>query len=197
LSPGQQVKGLIGVLTKDVRLYYDLMRFLKQKKLGFRMLAFDEPVPLDIGVILTSKDELGSIEFKPKLAVSDMELAVRKARLALLGISQAETVIVGVDPGPEPGIAVLCSGQIIETTKAHSPEQAAEIIIRILGDYAFGSSILNMGDGAPVWRDRLLALIFKQFDHVELIDEKNTSTRSHDTHVDAAVAIARHRSHKR
>jgi hypothetical protein len=197
LSSGQQVKSLIGVLTKDVRLYYDLMKFLKQKKLGFRMLAFDEPVPLDIGAILTSKEELGMIDFEPKIVVSDMELAIRKARLALLGISQAETVIVGVDPGPQPGIAVLCSGQIIETTKAHTPEQAAEIIIRILEDYAFGSSVLNMGDGAPAWRDRLLELIFKHFDHVELIDEKNTSTRSHDAHVDAAVAIARHRSQRR
>jgi len=197
LSPGQQVKGLIGVLTKDVLLYYDLMRFLKQKKLGFRMLAFDEPVPLDIGVILTSKEELDSIDFEPKFAVADMEIAVRRARLALLGISQAETVIVGVDPGPEPGIAVLCSGQIIETTKAHSPEQAAELIMRILEDYAFGSSILNIGDGAPAWRDRLLELIWKRFDKVQMVDETKTSTKSHNPHVDAAIAIARHRSQKK
>ncbi len=188
--------GLIGVLTTDVRLYYDLMAFLKKKDLGFRMLDFERPIPQDIGVILTSEGELESIGFEPKIAVTDIELSIRQARLALNGLSSDELVIVGVDPGPEPGIAVLCADRIIETQRAQSPEHAADIIIDILEDYAFQSSNLRMGHGSPEHRDRILAILTNYFDRVDIIDESSTSTRSHTPHVDAAVAIARHRRKK-
>ncbi len=189
----QDRKGIIGVLTTDVRLYYDLVNLLKKKDLGFRMLDFDKPVPHDIGVILTSEEEVDSIEFEPKIAVKDIELSIRQARLALRGLRSNETVIVGVDPGPSPGIAVLCTDQIIETKKAQSPEQAADIIIRILEDYAFEHSTLKMGHGSPEHRDKILAVISNYFDQVDIIDESSTSTKSHTPHIDAAVAIARHR----
>ncbi len=189
----QSRSGLIGILTTDVRLYYDLIRLLKSKSLEFKMLNFDEPIPLDIGVILTSEDEVKMINFEPKIAVKDIELGIRQARLALRGLSSDETVIVGVDPGPKPGIAVLCAGQIIETQRTHSPEEAADRIIEILGDYAFERSVLKIGHGSPEHRDRMLAVLSNYFTQVEIIDETRTSTKSHTTHVDAAIAIARHR----
>lgn len=157
------------------------------------MLSFDEPVPLNIGVVLTSKKEYDKIEFEPKVAVTDIELGIRQARLALKGLSNDETVIVGVDPGPKPGIAVICAGQIIETKRAQNPEHAADIIIHILEDYAFKKSVLKMGHGSPQHRDRMLAVLSNYFTQVEIIDETRTSTRSHTPHIDAAIAIARHR----
>lgn len=187
---------IIGVLTADVRLYYDLMNLLKKKNIIFRMLNFDEPVPHDIGVILTSCEELEKIDFEPKIAVEDIETSIRHARLALRGLSNTETIIVGVDPGPKPGIAVLCSGQIIETQRTHSPDEAADRIIEILGDYRFERSVLKMGHGSPEHRDRMLAILSNYFNQVEIIDETRTSTKSHTPHIDAAVAIARHRRAK-
>ena len=184
---------LIGVLTGDVRLYYDLIALLKKKELEYRMLAFDRPVPDNVGVVLTSEKELESIDFEPRIAVTNIEIGIRQARLALKGLSNDSTVVVGVDPGPMPGIAVLCCGQIIETTKAQSPEGAADIIISILEDYAFESSILKMGHGSPTHRDLILGFVTNYFDSVEIIDESSTSTKSHTPHIDAAVAIARHR----
>ena len=188
--------GLIGILTSDVRLYYDLIDLLKTKDIAFRMLNFDEPVPRDVGVVLTTEDELANIDFEPKIAVTDIETAVRHARLVLRGLSNRETVIVGVDPGPKPGIAVLCAGQIIETQLTHSPEEAADRIIEILEDYKFERSVLKMGHGSPEHRDIMLAHLTNYFSQVEIIDETRTSTKSHSPHEDAAVAIARHRRRK-
>jgi hypothetical protein len=185
--------GLIGILTTDVRLYYDLIDLLKKKHIPFRMLNFDEPVPKDIGVVLTSEGELADIDFEPKIAVVDIETGVRHARLALRGLSSKETIIVSVDPGPKPGIAVLCAGQIIETRLTHSPEEAADRIIEILDDYKFERSVLKMGHGSPEHRDEMLAHLTNYFSQVEIIDETRTSTKSKSPHEDAAVAIARHR----
>ena len=151
----------------------------------FRVLAFRD--------ILTSEKELHKIDFEPKIAVHDIDIGVRQARLALAGLSTEETVIVGVDPGPKPGISVICAGQIIETQRTQSPEDAADRIIEILEDYAFSKSVLKMGHGSPEHRDKMLAVLSNYFNQVEIIDESKTSTKSHTPHVDAAIAIARHR----
>jgi len=105
-------------------------------------------------------------------------------------------VVVGVDPGPKPGIAVMCADRIIETQATQSPEDAAHRIIKSLEDYAFSKPILKMGHGAPEHRDRMLALLSEYFSRVEIIDESRTSSRSHTRHEDAAVAIAIHRRNK-
>lgn len=182
--------GLIGVLTTDVRLYYDLMAFLKSKDLGFRMLDFERPIPTDIGVVLTSEGELDSIGFEQKIAVTDIELCIRQARLALHNLSGNELVIVGVDPGPEPGIAVLCADQIIETRQAQNTEHAADIILGILSDYSFSQCVLKIGDGSPEERDRIIELVASNFDIAEIVDENRTS-KVGEGHVDSAVRIAR------
>jgi hypothetical protein len=184
---------VIGVLTEDVRLYYDIISLLKDKGLEFRLLNFNEPVPHNVGVVLTSEVEMEKIDYEPKIAVKNIELGIRQARLALWGLDNSSTVTVGVDPGPQPGIAVLCGGRIIETLRAPSPERAAEIIIAVLDDYAFASATLKIGHGSPEHRDRVLAFVSNYFDKVEVIDESKTSKKSHTPHIDAAIAIARHR----
>jgi len=131
----QPEKNIIGVLTKDVRLYYDLMEFLKTQKLKFRMLDFQNSIPRDIGAILTSSEELDSINFQPKIAVTDMETDIRKARQAINGLDDSQILIIGVDPGPMPGIAALSDDKIIETRQAQNTAHAADIIFGILSGY--------------------------------------------------------------
>ena len=180
---------LIGVLTRDVRLYYDLMEYLKSRNLGFRMLDFERTIPHDIGVILTSPDELDTIEFEPKLPVTDMETDVRKAKQAMSDLDESQILVIGVDPGPMPGIAALSNDKIIETRQAQNTAHAADIIFSILSDYSFSQCILKIGNGAPEDRDKIIEMVAGSFDLVEIVDEASTSKNRN--HEDSAVRIAR------
>lgn len=188
----QQVeRNVIGILTSNVRLYYDLAKLLKSRNLKFRILNHGEPVQKDIGVILTSPGELDSIKFEPTIAITDMELGLMKALQALKGLHGGHVLVIGIDPGPEPGIAVILDRHIIETRQAQSPEHAADIILGILNGYSFSQSVLRIGNGSPVHRNRILDLISGNFNYVEVVDETGTSDEVRGRHADSAIRIAR------
>ncbi len=180
----------IGILTRNVRLYYDITKFLKFRNIHFRILDFKGKIPRDIGVILTSQEELDSIDFHPKVAVTDLEADIRKAIQETAGMTQENILIIGVDPGPMPGIAAISKARIIETRQAQNIPHAADIIYHILSDYAYSQAILRIGDGSPEERDLLLELLEGNFDLVEIVDEASTS-RVGEGHEDAAVRIAK------
>ncbi|MDD4308290.1 MAG: hypothetical protein PHU53_05730 [Thermoplasmata archaeon] len=184
-------RDVIGILTADVRLYYDIAKFLKSRNIKFRLLGSRDSIPLDIGVILTSPEEAESIGFTPTIAVKDIEPAMRKAIQAMNGTGCCHVLIIGVDPGPEPGIAALSNGRVIETREATSPEHAADIILGILSDYSYSQCVLRIGDGSPEHRDRILELVSGSFNYVEVVDETRTSNSIRGFHTDAAVKIAR------
>jgi len=184
-------RNVIGILTADVRLYYDLARFMRSRNVKFRLLDYNDSIPLDIGVILSSPGELDSIKFSPKIAVSDIETALRQALQAMNGLGDSVVLVIGVDPGPEPGIAALLSGPIIETRHAQSPEQAADIIRGILSDYSYSQCVLRIGNGSPEHRDRILELVAGSFNYVEIVDESRTSKCIRGYHAEAAIKIAR------
>ncbi|MBA3044989.1 MAG: hypothetical protein FP824_02105 [Euryarchaeota archaeon] len=182
-------RDVIGILTANVRLYYDLSKFLRTGNLKFKILDFNSAIPNDIGVILTSPEELDAVNFEPKIAVEDLEIGIRKARQAMNGLGEELVLVIGVDPGPEPGIAALSNGLVIETRQAQNPEHAADIIFGILNGYSFSQSILRIGNGSPEYRDRILELVSGNFNYVEIVDETGTS-KVGEGHVDAAVRIA-------
>ena len=188
----QAERNVMGILTADVRLYYDLARYLKARNLKFRILDFNEPIQKDIGVILTSPEEMDDVKFEPCIGITDLETGVMKALQALKGLGGDHILVVGVDPGPEPGIAVMLDRHIIDTRQAHNPEHCADIILGILTGYSFSQSVLRMGNGSPEHRDRILELVSGNFNYVEIVDETGTSNGMRGAHLDAAVRIARY-----
>ena len=100
-------------------------------------------------------------------------------------------LIIGVDPGPMPGIAALCNDKIIEKWQAQNPAHAADIIYSILSDYSYSQCILKMGVGSPEERDQIIEMVAGNFDLAEIVDEARTS-KVGEGHEDAAVRIARH-----
>ncbi|MFO7618654.1 MAG: hypothetical protein R6W91_03240 [Thermoplasmata archaeon] len=185
-------RDVIGILTADVRLYYDLAKLLKSRNLRYRILDCESSIPHDIGVILTSPEEATNLNFEPTIGVTDMEAAIRQALQALKGLGDGHILVIGIDPGPEPGIAVLSDGLVIETRVAQSPEHAADIIFGILSGYSFSQSVLRIGNGSPEHRDRILELVSGNFNYVEVVDETGTSNNNRGYHEEAAVRIARY-----
>ncbi len=186
---------IIGLLTTNSRLYFDLVKVLKARKLEFRSLNFDEPVNLDIGVVMTGQEDFDKVDFSPKVNVTDVYRGVREAIQMLCGDGPFKELVIGADPGKYPGIAVVVEGEVIEALQANSTEQAIKIVKDMLEAYCFERSRLRIGHGAPDSRNQILNKVSQLFSIVEIVDESSTTKRTKTPDIDAAITIARSKGH--
>ena len=187
------MRKVLGILTEDFRLYHDLVTALKSRDVPFRSLSFQEPVPREVGAVLTSEAEAPRVRFPAVVAVTDVDDAVAKALQIVRGHRQWRELVVGVDPGEEPGVAVVGDGEVIDTRLAASPEAVADLARRALLAFPAERVRLRVGHGDPTNRNRIINALSPLGLPVEIVDEKGTTHRSPMPDADAAIAIARGR----
>src|SRR5207249_2261142 len=162
-------------LTEDFRLYHDLVSALKAKDLPFASLSFQEPVPREVGAILTSPGEAPRISFPAVVPVEDVSDAVAKALAVVRGHRQWRELVIGVDPGAEPGVAILGDGDVIDTRSAANPEAVAEVARSALLAFPAERVRLRVGHGDPTNRNRIINALAPLGLPVEIVDEKGTT----------------------
>src|SRR5437867_4834729 len=119
------MRKVLGILTEDFRLYHDLVAALKARDLPFTSLSFARRVPDAVGAILTSPSEASRVHLRNVVPVDDIDSSIAKALQLLRGKSDWEELRIGVDPGREPGVAIIGDGEVIDTRIAASPEAVA------------------------------------------------------------------------
>lgn len=182
---------IIGILTQDFRLYYDLIKGLKKRDLPFASLSFDEPIPMNIGVIITTKNEENKIDF-PKLVLAnkDIDLTIDIARRTLKGKEKCGKLIIGIDPGKRPGLAVIGDGEILSTAQVPSPEKVSDTVNRAIKSYPAEEIIVRIGHGDTTHRNRIINSLSKFGLKIEISDETRTTKISEMPDIDAAIDIA-------
>ena len=182
---------IIGILTSDFRVYYDLIKGLKKRDLPFASLSFDEPIPLNIGVIVTTEEEIDKIDF-PKLvaAEKDIDLTIDKARRTLKGKDIFGKLIIGIDPGKRPGMAIIGDGEILDTQQVSSPEKVSGIVSRAMKSYPAHEIIVRIGHGDTTHRNRIINSLSGFGLSIEISDETRTTVISDSPDIDAAINIA-------
>ncbi len=182
---------IIGILTSDFRIYYDLIKALKSRDAPFAILSFEEPIPINIGVIITTENEMKIIEFPNTVVVEeDIELSIDIAQRVLSGKEEFKKVIIGIDPGKRPGIAVIGDGEILSTAQVSSPEGVREIVERALKSYPASEFIVRIGHGDTTHRNRIINSLSEFGLAVEISDETRTTRVSETPDIDAAIDIA-------
>jgi hypothetical protein len=182
---------IIGILTSDFRVYHNLITALKRRDLPFASLSFDEPIPLNIGVIITTKGEEDKIEFKKIVcAQNDIELAIDIAERKLKGKEKCKRLIIGIDPGKRPGLAVIGDGEILNTSQVSSPEKVKEIVSRAIKSYPSEETIVRIGHGDTTHRNRIINSLSEFKLRIEISDETRTTKISDSPDIDAAIDIA-------
>lgn len=185
---------VLGVLTRDFRLYHDLISYLKGRDIPFQSLSFDAAVPPEVGVVLTSSGEAPTIDFPVTVPVEEVPDAVAKAQLLLRGKMAFREIVIGIDPGPRPGAAILGDGEIIDTRTGSSPEAVLEICLSVLGSYTCETFRVRIGHGDPTNRNRIINVLTRQGLLVEIVDEKGTTRRDgrrdEARDIEAAIDIA-------
>ncbi len=185
------MRKVLGILTEDFRLYHDLVAALKSRRLDFVSLAFGRRIPETVGAVLTSPAEAYRIRTGSVVPVQDLDAAIARALQLLKGKSEWRELLIGVDPGREPGVAVLGDGDVLDMSLAPSPEAVRDQVRSALRTFPAKQVRVRVGHGDPTNRNRILNALAEDGLRVEIVDEAGTTHRTPQPDLDAAVDIAR------
>jgi hypothetical protein len=160
---------VIVVATEDFEVYHDVVNELRERGASFTTAEPDAEFSDDTRLVITGEGDAVDADLPVVVAhPGGPRRAVEEAMALLRG--GGGRIVVGVDPGERPGIAVLSSDVVVAAF--HVPiENAVEVVERELDGAV--DPVVRIGDGA-----RLLgARIIDELDdvRVELVDETGTT----------------------
>lgn len=181
----------IALVTEHPKFYYEAVRELKNRDLAFLSLKPGQEIPPEVSVVLTTAQERKKINF-PKVVVHKyVQAAVSEALRILKGFgTKHRRLIIGIDPGRKPGIAVVGDGKVIETHNINSPEDVLKRIKDVLAVHSASEVTLRVGRGGGIYKLRILKLLQDSLKlQIEIVDETST-TPAGKSNTAAAVNIA-------
>jgi hypothetical protein len=199
----------IGLLTSDFSLYHDLVRHLRGRGIEFDSLAFRETPGPQVGVIVTSWRDVLRPDMPSALpvvavpvdehGVEDVAIAVAQAQRILEGVIGYREVVVGIDPGKRPGVALVGDGRLLHTAQVFALQDVAPLVKGLVSQFPADGYVLRVGHGAPRERDLIvkgLRPLLGPEIRLELVDETGSTPppgrrMSLPADVAAAVVIAR------
>lgn len=184
------MRKLIGLYTKDFRFFHDVRKILKARGIPFIGISVGEEIPENVGVLLTSSVERDDFDYEPKVASESIGEAITRALCILAGKTEINSLIIGIDPGPKPGLAAVANGTVLETRIVESPEHVAELVRELVGTYAPRHSRIRIGHGDPLNRNRIVNSLLDEGHHIEMVDERGTTRRLENPDLEAAKQIA-------
>jgi len=129
-----------------------------------------------VGVVITTELESESIDFSRDLIVladGKPQVALDKAITLLFG-EDFEHIIIGIDPGKYPGMAVLGNNKTISVHHV-SVGEVCPLVKRIMQDYNNKKITVRIGHGARLIRSQLINGILDLGLAVEMVDETGTT----------------------
>ena len=190
----------LGVYTKDFALYYDLLKVLRKRKIPYVSLSSIQHIPSKINVILTSNRELHDIKSTKVIAVDaydTIDHAVDLALQMLIGKDMYSKVYIGIDPGDHPGIAIVGDDVLLQKTFVENPEKVVVIVKRFLKEYPSNHTLIRIGHGSILIRNRIINSLIPLEVPIEIVDETKTTSSQHvrrverDSEAAAAIALVR------
>lgn len=181
----------VAVVTEDFSLYHDLVVRLKRRGIPFASLSPRDPLPDDVGVILTSPAEAEDLDFRPVVPTrGDLDDAIDQALKALAGREPAQVVAVGIDPGRSIGVAAVADGLVVSSARCGSVDEAVGRVRLLLQRHPAARQVIRIGHGAPTLRDVLIRRLLVSGVPVEVVDESRTTRPVEAPDVRAAMTIA-------
>jgi hypothetical protein len=162
---------VIAVATGDFELYHDAVAELQDRGVTFTTVEPGDELPEGTDIVLTGADD--ELDTAPGVGVVRAEGGeARSAVEEVIALLRGEggRTIIGIDPGEQPGIAVL-SGDMIVATFQVPPETVADVV----HDEAEGATdpLVRIGDGARLIGARIIDDI--EGLPIELVDEAGTT----------------------
>ncbi len=168
---------------KDLKLEYLVEKELKDMHRRFEAIGGEQEAR-NYDVILS--DYLNG---KNCILCYEAKECIRKLKSYLYGKKRFEKLVVGIDPGPKPGIAVIGDGVVVEEIQLSSVSKVRELIDEIYLGYSPKLFMIRIGDGDITNRNRIINSLVEDY-IVEIVNEKNTSEAITNKDVESAKVIA-------
>lgn len=151
---------------------------MRSRRLNFIAISPKESIPPSVGVVITTEDEVDKIDFDESkiVAAKKPRVAIDRALQLLLGKRRYSQIIIGIDPGKRPGIAVLGDGTVIAVHQTSSNE-VCEAVKQIVNEYHADQFIIRVGHGARLIRNQIINSLINLGLRIELVDENGTTPR--------------------
>ncbi len=162
-----------GIYTDDFRFYYRAIKTLKEWKLPYCSIDNATDIPIDVPIVLSSLKDDQIIKFQ--IRANSPERAIRKALPILAGKREFTSLVIGIDPGPKPGVAVSADMIIVEAKELPSISDAVLFVKGVLSDYNYRQSKIKLGNGDKPNRKKLIFHLVQLDVEVNIVNEKGTS----------------------
>jgi len=187
---------MIGVLTADFAFYHDLLQALHRRNVPFTSLSYDEPVPPAVEVVVTTEREQHAVPASTVIAYrpgQDLDALIDRALVALHRKSADAEIVIGVDPGATPGVAIFDEGRALRRCTAASPVEAVRLIRSFVEKWSQRNITIRIGHGARLVRNRMINMLRDLDVPIEIVDETSTTPPNTHDDIQAATAIALNR----
>lgn len=181
----------VALVTRDPGLYHELAGFLRERRLPSVSLLPGDRIPDSVAVVLTSFEESREIAHPRVLPVAEGgdRRALGAAIVHALGAGEpSEELVVGLDPGPRPGYAILCAGASLGEGVLDSPESVGTLAVQLRHRFPARHVVFRVGSGDPPARNRIVNALLERQRSVELVDENGTTPHGHRRPRDALAA---------
>jgi hypothetical protein len=181
----------VAIVTRDPALYHELAGFLRERRWPNVSLLPGDRIPDRVAVVLTSPAEAGQIAHPNVMTVGEevdrraLSAAVRHA--LEVGDPHGE-IVVGIDPGPRPGYAVLAGGTVLGEGILDAPEAAGSFASHLRHRFPSRHVLFRVGAGDPPARNRIVNALLEHQRSIELVNERGTTPRGSRRPRDAAAA---------
>ncbi len=161
---------MIVVATTDFEVYHGVVNELRDRNVEFTTVEPADDLPETAAVVITDAETADTIDADCETVTATPGEPRRAVEAALALLRDAGgRLVVGIDPGIEPGIAVL-AGEIVVSAYHVPLSEAAETVYDEIEEAT--DPIVRIGDGARVEAARILEELDAP---VELVDETGTT----------------------
>lgn len=189
---------IIALITADFAVYEKVVAELKNREVPFITLRVGEPIPANVDVVITTADEADAVAYEGGHTIinDDPVATISQAIRAERKSEPAGAMVIGIDPGRRPGIAVL-SGDMVIAVHQVSVTEVEPMVKKIQRDYRPTSILIRIGNGARLVTTQIINALLQAGFRVELVDETGTTPHiGRDVHTNtvrdiiAAINIA-------
>ncbi len=181
----------VALVTRDPALYHELAGFLRERRLPAISLFPGDRIPDRVAVVLTSAEERARIDH-PRVLVAaeggDRRALGAAIAHALGSTDPAGELIVGIDPGPRPGYAIVVGSSCLGEGNLDGPDAVAGFVAQLRHRFPDRPIRFRVGAGHPPSRNRVVNLLVRKSRTVELVNESGTTPRGRRRPRDAEAA---------
>jgi len=173
----------VGVLAKDFRVYNRLMNLLKIMNQSFSSLSPDDNYS-SFDIVFTDMDLRGRNIIRTD---GREEFRIRQ----LVRSREGGTIVVGIDPGPAPGVATLADNIVIDRRSIYNMPEIREYVTRVSRECVYRKFIVKIGDGDRRYRNQIIKNLYGF--RLQIVNEKGSSRaakRGDDSRSAVSIALS-------